>query len=417
MYDWANSAFATTIMAAFFPVFFKNFWNHGVDPALSTARLGLATSIGGLCVALLSPLLGAIADANKAKKNLLAVFMLLGTTMTASFYFVPLGQWRAAALIIILAEIGFSCGNLLYDSLLVNVADRDDMDMVSSRGYALGYAGGGLLFALNVVMTWKPSLFGLDGKEAAVKLSFLMVAVWWLVFSLPLFFYVQEPKRGAGKTLSIVGEGFLRLKQTFFKIIAQKHLWMFLLAYWLYIDGVYTVIFMATDFGLAIGLSPVSLMLSILLVQFVAFPAALFFGRLAKWIGTSKAILCGIGIYICVCTIGAFSLHTAFQFMVVAALVGIAQGGVQALSRSYFGKMIPPEDAAEYFGFLNLVGKCSSIIGPLLVGATAYWLHSKGMESHLASRFAMASIVLIFIGGGVLLLLSELKRRTMQANA
>jgi MFS transporter, UMF1 family len=415
MYDWANSSFATTIIAAFFPFFFKNFWNHGVDPAISTARLGLATSIGGLMVALLSPMLGALADANRAKKNLLALFMLLGIAATASFYFVPRGQWKIASVLIIAAEIGFSCGNLFYDSLLVNVAAREEMDMVSSRGFAFGYAGGGLLFVMNILMTWKPALFGIATKEAAVKLSFLTVAAWWLIFSLPLFFYVQEIKVQVEKrTLSLIGDGFCRLKKTFLKIIKQKHLWMFLLAYWLYIDGVFTVMTMATDFGLAIGLSPVSLMLSILLVQFVAMPSSIFFGHLARWIGTEKAILCGIAIYLCVCTIGVFSLHTAFQFMLVAALVGLGQGGVQALSRSYFGKLVPVDDAAEYFGFLNLVGKCSSILGPFLVGVVAYWLHAAGIESPIASRCAMASLVLIFAGGAALLFAAESQRRQLR---
>jgi len=173
MYDWANSSFATTVLAAFFPVFFKTFWNHGVEPTVSTARLGLATGIGGLAVALLSPILGAMADAGRAKKKFLAVFMMLGVLSTASFYLVPMGAWQWAFALIVLAELGFSCGNLFYDSLLVNVAQKSEMDMVSSMGYAVGYAGGGLLFALNVLMTWKPAWFGLANAADAVRTSFL----------------------------------------------------------------------------------------------------------------------------------------------------------------------------------------------------------------------------------------------------
>ncbi len=415
MYDWANSAFATTIMTAFFPVFFKTFWNHGVDPTISTARLGLATGLGGLTVAFLSPFIGAVADAGRARKQLLSFFMFLGIIATASFYFVPAGNWQWAFAIIIFAEVGFSCGNLLYDSLIVNVAEKHDMDEVSTRGYAFGYAGGGCLFALNVLMSWKPALFGIASQVSAVRLSFPMVSVWWLVFALPLFLFVREQGSAFEKPQRLFRDGLSRLRGTVGKIAGQKHLWIFLIAYWLYIDGIYTVIVMAADFGLSIGLSPVSLMVSILLVQFVAFPSSIVFGRLAKIIGTDKAILCGIGIYCCICTIGAFLLRTSIDFMILAAFVGVAQGGVQALSRSYFGKIVPVDDAGEYFGFLNLVGKCSAIMGPFLVGAVAYCMHRAGVESHLSSRIAMSSIIIFFISGALLLQRAERARRLVES--
>jgi MFS transporter, UMF1 family len=403
MYDWANSSFATTIMTAFFPIFFKSFWNFNVEPTVSTGRLGLATGIGGLAVALLSPILGAMADAGHAKKKFLTFFMLLGVLATASFFFVPRGLWQAAFFLIVCAEIGFSCGNLFYDSLLVNVASRDEMDLVSSRGYAFGYIGGGLLFAINVIMVAKPHLFGFSSNQMAVKASFPMVSVWWLVFALPLLWYVKEPQSCGKSVTTIIANGLQIVVRTFKKIVRQKPLWMFLVAYWLYIDGIYTVIFMATDFGLAIGLSPFSLMLSILLVQFVAAPSSIAFGHLAKRIGTIKAILLGISMYICICLAGALFLRTSLEFMIIALFVGMAQGGVQALSRSYFGKLIPFDEAAEYFGFFNLVGKFSAILGPLCVGGVAYFLHQIGMQSHMASRIAMSSIVIFFIAGGILL--------------
>jgi len=417
MYDWANSAFATTVLTAFFPVFFKTFWNHGVEPTVSTARLGLATGIGGLMVALLSPVLGAMADAGKAKKRLLAFFLFLGVFATALMFAVPMGFWQGACILIVLAEMGFSCGNLFYDSLLVDVAKPRDMDMVSSMGYATGYAGGGILFAVNVLMTAKPALFGLHGPADAIRFSFLSVALWWLVFSLPLFMFVKEPQRIASAFAHVVRDGFFRLGATFKKIAARKSLWMFLIAYWLYIDGIYTVICMATDFGLAIGLKPVMLMLSILLVQFVALPASLIFGALARHIGAARAITCGIAVYAIICTGGVFLLRTSIDFMVIAAFVGMAQGGVQALSRSYFAKMIPPGDAAEYFGFLNLVGKCSAIVGPMMVGAVAFAAHRAGAESHLSSRIAMSSIIVFFIAGGLLLLGAEAERKKSEAQA
>jgi Permeases of the major facilitator superfamily len=415
MYDWANSSFATTVLAAFFPVFFKTFWNHGVEPTVSTARLGLATGAGGLLVALLSPTLGAMADAGRAKKKFLAVFIVIGVLSTASFFLVPMGAWQWAFVLIVLAELGFSCGNLFYDSLLVNVAQKSEMDMVSSNGYATGYAGGGLLFALNVCMTWKPAWFGLANMADAVRVSFLTVAAWWLVFALPIMLFVQEGAKATGSLIAVIEDGFRRLKKTTEKISRRRTLWMFLVAYWLYIDGIYTVIFMATDFGLAIGLSSISLMLSILLVQIVALPSSIAFGKLAGRIGTEKAILCGIAIYVCICGAGAFLLQSSIDFMVIAAFVGIAQGGVQALSRSYFAKIVPADESAEYFGFLNLVGKFSAIVGPILVGAVAFWTHKSGVSSHLSSRIAMSSIIVLFITGGWLLFKAESARKTEEA--
>jgi MFS transporter, UMF1 family len=415
MYDWANSSFATTVLAAFFPVFFKTFWNHGVESTVSTARLGLATGIGGLAVALLSPVLGAMADAGRAKKKFLAFFLCLGVLSTGSFYFVPLGGWQTAVILIVLADLGFSCGNLFYDSLLVNVAEKSEMDMVSSLGYAVGYAGGGILFAVNVLMTWKPAWFGLAGSSGAVRMSFVTVAVWWFVFAFPILAFVREESRVAGPLIAVIKDGFDRFKRTAMKIKGRRLLWMYLVAYWLYIDGIYTVISMATDFGLAIGLSSISLMLSILLVQFVALPASIGFGKLARLIGTERAILCGLAIYMCICGAGAFLLRTSTDFMVIAALVGIAQGGVQALSRSYFGKIVPVDEAAEYFGFLNLVGKFSSIVGPILVGTVAFWAHRAGVSSHLSSRIAMSSIILFFIAGGWLLYKAETARKSEEA--
>jgi MFS transporter, UMF1 family len=415
MYDWANSSFATTVLAAFFPVFFKTFWNHGVEPTVSTARLGLATGIGGLAVALLSPVLGAMADAGRAKKKFLAVFMTLGVLSTASFFLVPMGAWKWAFALIVLAELGFSCGNLFYDSLLVNVARKAEMDMVSSMGYAVGYAGGGLLFALNVCMTWKPAWFGLANAADAVRTSFLSVALWWFVFAIPILVFVKEGAEATGSLVTIIADGLERFKRTAVKISKRRALWMFLAAYWLYIDGIYTVIFMATDFGLAIGLSSIFLMLSILLVQFVALPSSIGFGKLAQRIGTEKAILYGIAVYVCICGAGVFLLRSSIDFMIIAAFVGMVQGGVQALSRSYFAKIVPLDEAAEYFGFLNLVGKFSAIVGPMLVGAVALWTHRAGVDSHLSSRLAMSSIIVFFITGGWLLFKAESARKAEEA--
>jgi UMF1 family MFS transporter len=415
LYDWANSAFATTIMTAFFPVFFKSYWNCGVEATVSTARLGLATGVGGFLVALFSPFLGSIAEAGKAKKKFLLFFMMFGAGTTGLLFFVPKGHWESAFILIICAEIGFSCGNLFYDSFLVTVTGGMEMDRISTRGYALGYLGGGLLFALNILTLLKPSLFGLSSAQEAVRASFPVVSAWWFVFSIPLIMFVHEPSNSSGANpIRIFGNGLKTTGTTALKIIKNHTLGVFLVAYWLYIDGIYTVIFMATDFGLAIGLSAKSLMLSILLVQIVATPASIGFGFLSRKIGTPRAILCGIAAYIFVCLAGALFLKTAGEFMLMAAIVGIAQGGVQALSRSYFAKLIPVAEAAEYFGFFNLVGKFSAILGPILVGAVAFGVRRAGASSHLASRAAMSSIVVFFISGAILLLVADSRQRRMR---
>jgi UMF1 family MFS transporter len=264
-------------------------------------------------------------------------------------------------------------------------------------------------------MTWKPAWFGLANAADAVRTSFLSVAVWWFVFAIPILLFVKEGARATGSLVTIIVDGLERFKRTAMKISKRRALWIFLVAYWLYIDGIYTVIFMATDFGLAIGLSSISLMLSILLVQFVALPSSMAFGKLAQRIGTEKAILCGIAVYIGICGIGAFYLRSSIDFMVIAAFVGIAQGGVQALSRSYFAKIVPVDEAAEYFGFLNCVGKFSAIIGPVLVGMVAFWTHKAGVDSHLSSRLAMSSIIVFFITGGWLLFKAESARKEEEA--
>jgi MFS transporter, UMF1 family len=411
MYDWANSAFAVVVLTAFFPVLFKAFWDSGAGTALNTARLGFGDSIAGLFVAVLSPFLGAIADAGKAKKSFLVFFMILGTLMTGGIFFVGMGAWQTALCLFVLANIGFACGNLFYDALLVDVAEIKDMDFISSLGYATGYIGGGLLFLFDVllVMHWKH--FGLQSQLQATRIGFASVAVWWLLFSLPLILLVREKKGpDALKPVSVIVNGLKRLKSTIKKIVRDRLLILFIVAFWLYMDGVYTVITMAVNFGMSIGIATQTLMLTVLLVQFVAFPASIGFGYLAKAIGSGRSICFGIAIYIIVCMIGFFILRTTAQFITLACLVGMVQGGVQALSRSYFAKIIPTEDAAEYFGFLNLISRFSIVLGPILVGAVTLLCHKAGASDMVSSRCGMSSITVLFIAGGVLLILAEKER-------
>lgn len=418
MYDWANSAFAVVVLTAFFPILFKTYWDSGADPALNTARLGMGDSISGLFVAVCSPFLGALADAWKAKKPFLMFFMILGTLMTAGLPFVGAGAWKLAIFLFIVANIGFACGNLFYDSLLVDVADEHDMDVVSSNGYATGYVGGGILALLDAFLVKYWQRAGLESALQAELIGFASVAVWWFVFSLPLLGFVRERKiAGVKRPSQIVIESFHRLVSTGRKILHKRLLLMFIIAFWLYMDGVYTIITMSVNFGMSLGIKAQTLFMIIILVQFVAFPAAVGFGRLAHAVGGGRAILSGIAIYIVVCAVGFFVLRNAEQFVVLACLVGMVQGGVQALSRSYFAKIVPAEDAAEYFGFLNLISRFSIVLGPVLVGATTLFCRRMGAGNVLSQRLGMSSITVLFAAGGFLLLLAEQERRRRSAVA
>jgi len=408
LYDWANSAFATTVMAGFFPVFFKQYWSAGADPTLSTARLGLANSVAGIMVALLAPLLGAIADQGSIRKKFLFFFAALGVVMTSGLYLVSRGQWQFAALLFVLATVGFSGGNIFYDSLLPGVASEKKMDSISALGFSLGYLGGGLLLALNISMILKPSFFGLADTAAAVRTSFLMVAVWWTLFSVPLFLFVKEPKKTACRNQGMLLAGFQELRQTFQIVRKFKVLLFFLLAYWFYIDGVYTIVRMAVDYGLAIGLAANDLLLALLITQLVSFPAAILFGYLGSRFGTKRAIFIAIGVY-CAVTIWAAFMHSKHEFYLLAITIGLVQGGIQALSRSFYAKLIPAEKSAEYFGFYNMVGKFAAILGPALIGGVGLLLKTLGTSSDLASRLSITSIALLFITGGILFSLAKIE--------
>ena len=402
MYDWANSAFATTIMAAFFPLFFKQFWSVGADPVVSTAKLGLANSIAGIAVALCAPILGAIADRGGTKKKFLFFFAFVGVVMTSSLYLVSKGNWPMAIALYVFAVVGFSGGNIFYDSLITSVASRKRMDSVSALGFSLGYLGGGILFAINVWMVLRPETFGFESAGEAVKISFLSVSIWWAVFSIPIFLFVKEPARARGEsTLNIAKAGFVQLKNTFQEIRHLKVIFLFLVAYWLYIDGVDTIIRMALDYGMSIGFHFKDLIVALLITQFVGFPSAIGFGYLGGKIGTKRAIFIAIAVYLCVSVWGAF-MQSKNEFYILAMIIGLVQGGIQALSRSFYAKIIPVDKSAEYFGFYNMIGKFSVILGPVLIGATGLLARSMGYGGHIASRISIASVSLFFIAGGIL---------------
>ncbi len=369
-YDWANSAFATTVMAGFFPIFFAQYWAADLAPGERTYWLGWAGSISSIVVMLIAPLLGGIADRRGYKKRFLLVSTVLGAGSTAALFLIAQGNWPLALLLFTLASIGFFAGTSFYDSLIVSVAQSAEMDRVSSRGYGMGYLGGGLLFALNVFMFQSPATFGLADGAQAVLWSFLMVGIWWLLFALPLFRWVPESAPDQVLGPSHGNSDWTELRATFGEVLRNRPVWMFLLAYWLYIDGVDTIIRMAVDYGIKLGFEPGALIKALLLVQFVGFPAAIAYGRLAERYGTKTMIYVALAAYVAV-TCWAYTLQTETQFYLMAGCIGLVQGGVQSLSRSYYAKLIPPERAGQFFGFYNMLGKFAAVLGPLAVGFTA----------------------------------------------
>jgi UMF1 family MFS transporter len=403
LYDVGNSAFSTTVMAGFFPVFFKQFWCAGESATESTFRLGLTSSLASAVIALGAPLLGALGDQRATRKRMLALFALLGALSTIALAFIGRGQWQAAALAFAFATIGFGCSVVFYDSLLTAVASGEAAHRISARGYAYGYLGGGTLFALNVAMTQKPQWFGLPDAGVAVRVSFVMVGLWWLAFMLPLLRHVHEPPaaRSAGDGRQSVRAAFDEVMRTLASVRQVPAVWTFLIAYWLYIDGVDTVIRMAVDYGLSIGLPSSSLIVALLITQFVGFPATIAVGALAGRIGEKNAILCCLGVYVGVTVWGA-QMQTQTEFYALAIAIGLVQGGVQALSRSLWSKMVPPERSGELFGFFNMLGKMAAIIGPVLMGAVALATGS--------TRISILSIAVLFFAGGALLWRVQLPR-------
>ena len=396
MYDWANSAFATTVMAGFFPLFFKAYWADPDYPSESTFYLGMANSIASIIVALFAPFLGAIADQATAKKKFLFTFAYLGIVMTGGLWIVDKGYWQMAVLFYVLAALGFSGSNIFYDSLIPGVASEKNVDYVSSLGFAMGYIGGGILFLLNVIMYLKPDFFGIPDGATAIRLSFVTVAVWWAVFSIPVAIWVKEPEiHESVGIVSAVSLGWKQLRHTFKEIRHLKVVGTFLLAYWFYIDGVDTIVKMAVDYGVTLKFPDSALITALLMVQFIAFPCALLFNLLSKKIGVKQSVMTGIIGY-GIITFLAYFMSQMWHLYTLAGMVGLFQGGIQALSRSLYTRIIPKEKSAEFFGFYNMLGKFAAVIGPAMMGTITL------MTGNI--RYGIISILLLFILGGFFLL-------------
>ena len=396
LYDWANSAFATTVMAGFFPIFYKSYWASDLSNLESTAMVGYANSVSGLIVVLLAPILGAYADIGTKRKKLLLLFASLGILCTASFYFIPQGEWMLAALLYAIAAVGFSGGNVFYDSLIVSVSDNENRNRVSALGYSLGYLGGGLLFLINVIMFLNPQLFGIESQSNAVLLSFFMVAVWWAFFSVPLLRNVkeQDSDRENPRFIQALKLSFNEVYQTLSEVRKYKNVAIFLLAYWFYMDGIDTIVRMATAYGTDIGLEASSMITALILTQFVGFPSTLIFGYFADRLGFKKILTIGILIYILI-SIFASRITTAAEFYAMAIVVGLVMGGVQAVSRAYFSSIIPKDKEAQFFGFYNLVGKSAVVAGPALLAWISMIFNTP--------RAGILGLLVLFIPGLILL--------------
>ena len=403
LYDWANSAFATTVMAGFFPIFFAQYWSNPDNLSVSTFYLGLGNSIASMIIVFLAPILGAIADRGTYKKRFLIFFAFLGILMTAGLALVGQGMWQMALLVYVVATIGFSGANTFYDSLLPAVSNKDNVDYVSALGYSLGYIGGGILIVINFLMISYPASFGFADSVEGIKWSFVSVALWWLLFSIPIVLFVKEPKyHNPETTLQTIKSGLRQFKNTFNEIRHLKVVFTFLIAYWLYIDGVDTTVRMAADFGITLGFDSTTIMGALVLVQFIAFFATLFYVKFSDRVGIKNAIYFAIAAYMVIILSGYFVTET-WHFYVIAGMIGCFQGGIQTLSRSFYARIIPKDKSAEFFGFFNMWGKFAAVVGPLLMGTVTLVLNNMIDDQVLSARIGLQSIMILFILGALVL--------------
>jgi UMF1 family MFS transporter len=398
LYDLANSAFQTTIIAAVFPIYYNRVVAQDLPGATATSRFAWATTIAILIVAVVAPLLGAIADYAAMKKKLLAVFLAIGALASVGMYWIERGDWMLALILFVIGNVGVAGSIVFYESLLPHLVSQDQLDRVSSAGYAIGYLGGGILLAINLLMIQKPELFGIPDAGVATRLTFVSVGVWWALFSIPLFRQVPEPARRLEADerpgASLVGTGWRRLLETFQELRRYRQAFVMLLAFLLYNDGIQTMIRMATTYGSEIGLPESAMITALLMTQFIGVPAAFAFGAMAERIGAKIAVFGGLAVY-CVIALLGYYMTTSAHFFLLALLVGLVQGGTQALSRSLFASMIPRHKSSEFFAFFSVFERYAGVLGP----AVFAWV-----VSHSGSgRSAILSVVGFFIIGAFIL--------------
>lgn len=402
LYDAGNSAFVLVMVTAIMPIFYKDIAAAHLPGAVSTAYWGYANSISSLILALLAPFLGALADYRQRKKIFFLSFFFLGLSFTFALCFVGVGQWLLCLVFFILAKLGWAGANIFYDSFLVDVTSKERMDSISTYGYGYGYIGSVIPFLIVIGLILSAGMA--DGLPVtATKIGFACVGVWWLALAIPALKNIKQ-QRFSQPEMVIVG-GFARLWETLKEIRKHKQVFIFLLAYFFYIDGVGTIISMSTAYGRDLGFGITLLIVVLLFIQVVAFPCALIFGRLSALFSAKKMLLVGIVIY-CLVTLLAFYLPEienlqlkTWIFWLIAFLVASAMGGIQALSRSYYAKLIPPERSGEFFGFYNVFGKFAAITGPFLMGVIGQLTGE--------TRWGVLSILLLFVIGGLLLMKVE----------
>ena len=412
MYDWANSAFWTTIVAAIFPIYFQKVAAAGLSPPDATSRFAWATTLSILIVAIVAPLLGSLADRAPLKKPLLGVFLGIGAAATAAMFFISRGEWLFALTVFVIGNVGVSASIVFYEAMLPHIASAEELDRVSTAGYAMGYVGGGVLLAINIVMLSKPGWFGLADKDVAVRASFATVAVWWVVFSIPLFRRVPEPavRRELDERpgTSALAGGVTRLFETFRELRRYRDAFVFLLAFLLYNDGIQTMIRMATIYGTGIGLPESAMIAALLLTQFIGVPCAFLFGMAASRTGARTGVFVGLGVYVLITVLGYF-MRTAAHFYALAVLVGMVQGGTQALSRSLFASMIPRHKSSEFFAFFSVFERYAGVLGPAIF---AFVVERSG-----SGRAAILAVAVFFIVGAAILTFVDVARGRAAARA
>ena len=390
-YDFGNSAYATTVIAAFFPLFYEAYWSAGLEELQSTQYLAFALTIINLIILISAPIIGAITDYKKLTKALFIIFTLLSITSVASFYFIPMGKWLIALILYGISFFSFASAVTLYDKMLIYVAPKEQLTKVSSYGFSLGYLGGGLLFALNAFMVLQPQTFGLANEAEATRWAFITVSVWWFIFLLPLAINYKDREVEKTGSFKEVFAGFL---STFKNIKENRNVLLFLLAFFLYIDGVHTIMSLAAIFAENIGIDTSAIIIALILVQFVAFPSTLFWAYIGSKYNDKIVLYSTIFIYICV-VIYSTMLSNATEFYIMAVLIGSIQGGIQAASRSFFSKIIPKSKSGEFFGLYNTFGRAGSVLGPFLVGLFIVIFGNL--------QISLVPIIILFIVGGIVL--------------
>lgn len=394
LYDVANSAFIMIITATI-PIYFRSLAEGaGVSSTAASSLWGSATSISILILAVLSPILGAIADYENMKKKIFTVFFVLAIGGGLLFTFAP--GWISFLVFFILARIGYAACNIFYDAMLVDVTTDERMDKISTFGYAFGYVGSCIPFVAGLLLILNCGSIGIS-MTAATRISFIITMVWWVIMAVPLYKNVRQ-RYSIPRQEHVISHTFRRLGNTFKKLSKDKKMLFFIIGYFCYIDGVYTIISMATTYGGEVGIDSNSMVLALLLTQFVAFPCSILSGTLAKKFGSMRMIKIFILMYMGICVFG-YGLDTETEFWILAVAVGICQGGIQALSRSYYGKLIPKDESSEYFGFFDVFGKFADFFGPLIIAACAYFLND--------SKYGVLSLIVLFAAGFLLITLSE----------